>query len=142
MERLTIRTVAGTSNLNYPKNCYFPDGRKDNIAISAFRQRAIDRLAAYEDAEEQGLWVRLPCKVGDKAFVLESEDEDGGEEKIFEGEVISFSLADGQAYATIGNMEEDCWFSEVARPLLDIGIDWFLSRTEVDKLFEEANRNG
>lgn len=27
---------------------------------------AIVRLAAYEDAEEQGLLVRLPCKVGDK----------------------------------------------------------------------------
>ena len=24
-----------------------------------------DRLAAYEDAEEQGLLVRLPCKVGE-----------------------------------------------------------------------------
>ena len=26
------------------------------------------RLAAYEDAEEQGLLVRLPCKVGDTVF--------------------------------------------------------------------------
>lgn len=26
---------------------------------------AADKLAAYEDAEEQGLLVRLPCKVGD-----------------------------------------------------------------------------
>ena len=27
-----------------------------------------DRLAAYEDAEEQGLLVILPCKVGDKVW--------------------------------------------------------------------------
>lgn len=28
----------------------------------------IDKLAAYEDAEEQGLLLRLPCKVGDKVY--------------------------------------------------------------------------
>ena len=29
---------------------------------------AIDKLAAYEDAEEQGRLVILPCKVGDTVF--------------------------------------------------------------------------
>ena len=29
-----------------------------------------DRLADYEDAEEQGLLLRLPCKVGDMAYVI------------------------------------------------------------------------
>lgn len=28
----------------------------------------LDRLAAYVDAEEQGLLVRLPCKVGDTVY--------------------------------------------------------------------------
>lgn len=31
---------------------------------------AIDKLAAYEDADEQGRLVRLPCKVGDKVYLL------------------------------------------------------------------------
>ena len=31
-------------------------------------QQAIDRLAEYEDMEEQGLLVRLPCKVGDRVY--------------------------------------------------------------------------
>ena len=31
---------------------------------------AIDKLAAYEDAEEQGRMVILPCKVGDAAYVI------------------------------------------------------------------------
>jgi len=30
----------------------------------------IDRLAAYEDAEEQGLLIRLPCNVGDTVYCL------------------------------------------------------------------------
>ena len=35
---------------------------------SGVSQSVLDRLAAYEDAEKQGLLVRLPCKVGDTVF--------------------------------------------------------------------------
>lgn len=31
---------------------------------------ASEKLCKYEDLEEQGLLLRLPCKVGDKVFVL------------------------------------------------------------------------
>lgn len=31
--------------------------------------RCCNKLAEYEDAEEQGLLVRLPCKVGDTVYV-------------------------------------------------------------------------
>lgn len=31
-------------------------------------RRIIERLTEYEDAEEQGLLLRLPCKVGDKYY--------------------------------------------------------------------------
>lgn len=31
-------------------------------------QSLINKLAAYEDAEEQGLLLRLPCKVGDTVY--------------------------------------------------------------------------
>ena len=34
----------------------------------------IDKLAAYEDAEEQGLLVRLPCKVGDVVYRIHTKD--------------------------------------------------------------------
>lgn len=49
MERLTKRTEAGVANLHYPQSCFYPDGTKDQVAVSAYRQKAIDRLAAYED---------------------------------------------------------------------------------------------
>lgn len=64
MNRLTKRTICGTANLAYPESCYFKSGAKDQVAVSAYRQQAIDRLAEYEDMEEQGLLVRLPCKIG------------------------------------------------------------------------------
>lgn len=39
--------------------------------MSAHQSRlAIAKLAAYEQAEEQGLLLRLPCKVGDKVYQI------------------------------------------------------------------------
>ena len=35
---------------------------------------ALERLAAYEDAEEQGLLLRLPCKVGDTIYEVSYEN--------------------------------------------------------------------
>lgn len=33
-----------------------------------------DKLAEYEDAEEQGRLIKLPCKVGDRVFVVERDE--------------------------------------------------------------------
>ena len=33
-------------------------------------QKAFDKLAEYEDLEEQGLLLRLPCKVGTKVYAI------------------------------------------------------------------------
>ena len=49
MERMTRRLVSGAADYDYPKDCFYNDGTSDRIAQSAFRQNAIERLAAYED---------------------------------------------------------------------------------------------
>lgn len=36
-------------------------------------QNAFDKLAAYEDAEEQGLLLRLPCPIGTKLYGFEMQ---------------------------------------------------------------------
>lgn len=57
--------------------------------------RADRKLGEYEDAEEQGLLLRLPCKVGDTAYYLHRvylENEDKWIYKIDEVEVYSFML--------------------------------------------------
>jgi len=61
MERLTYRGENGKPYVRadgYYQHC------RMNLDIVA------ERLAAYEDAEEQGLLVRLPCKVGDTMYYL------------------------------------------------------------------------
>lgn len=44
-------------------NSIFPKSDKE--------EQALKKLAAYEDAEEQGKLVILPCKVGDALFVTD-----------------------------------------------------------------------
>lgn len=55
MERLTVRNDCGEAE---------PLG-------NALSYQMIDKLCRYEDAEEQGLLVRLPCKVGDKLYEID-----------------------------------------------------------------------
>jgi len=55
MDRLTRKTKTG----NYTSaNC--------TVSIRA----VFDKMGAYEDAEEQGLLLRLPCKVGNTVYAL------------------------------------------------------------------------
>ena len=65
MKRLTKRNGDGYSlnHENCPKqgDCY---DSADCVAV------LVERLAAYEDAEEKGLLVRLPCKIGSTIYTL------------------------------------------------------------------------
>lgn len=61
-------------------------------------QKAINKLADYEDAEEQGLLLRLPCKVGDTLYVIRKLC-DGKETRVIEETVAkSFDLRTLQRY--------------------------------------------
>lgn len=57
MDRLTEYIGEGEYRVAKPKN-----------SIPACQQRCFEKLADYEDAEENGLLVRLPCKLGTKVF--------------------------------------------------------------------------
>lgn len=46
-----------------------------NELVSFLYGDAADRLATYEDAEEHGLLIRLPCKVGACAYYINPFDE-------------------------------------------------------------------
>lgn len=66
-------------------------------------QELINKLAAYEDAEEQGLLLRLPCKVGDTVYVDSTilpiedmecyEDIDNEIPKYFPARIVSLRFA-------------------------------------------------
>lgn len=73
MERLTERYKDPIANTVLIKEC----GDKlcknicDDIECDCSKcelEKALEKLATYEDLEEQGLLVRLPCKVGDTVY--------------------------------------------------------------------------
>ena len=72
MERLTYRDKKGEAHLHCYQMC--ADSHEDcNTAYEVDRcQRyvAFRKLADFEDAEEQGLLLWLPCKVGDTVYCI------------------------------------------------------------------------
>lgn len=72
MERLTYK--APDSEM-----VWFKDKERlfEPCEMSAHQSRlAIAKLAAYEDAEEQGLLLRLPCKVGSNIYRITDDGVD------------------------------------------------------------------
>lgn len=71
MERLTKRgykkqaLLIGTS-CSYGYMSYDCKLKEGNVLLKS----ALDKLADYEDLEEQGRLVKLPCKVGDNVWVI------------------------------------------------------------------------
>ena len=71
MDRLTERFENGQVGVaGCGKNCKYSYKYCENAEerCPVFNE-IYEKLAAYEDAEEQGLLLRLPCKVGDTVYV-------------------------------------------------------------------------
>lgn len=62
MERLTRRSANGTGVYATPSG--EPVKWEDN------RHNVLQKLTEYEDLEEQGRLIKLPCKVGDTVYVI------------------------------------------------------------------------
>lgn len=144
MERLTER--------------YIPNDEKNGISgIKAFESDdkmplvevlsgeylypAIEKLATYEDLEEQGLLVRLPCKVGDMVW-----DNDFGHPMSYEINAFSYGYCD--SYVEPNIEDEIIFYYENyngsitgAFPMSEIGKSVFLTRDEAEKKLEEM-KNG
>lgn len=132
MNRLTKRTTCGAANLAYPESCYFKSGAKDQVAVSAYRQQAIERLAEYEDMEEQGLLVRLPCKVGDTVWIKGDK---------FPAEIEEIRITDDGIYFAYveydrGYEETEVW-DNCEFVLSDIGKTVFRTLGEAEKALED-----
>lgn len=64
MERLT-------DNTDYcKKSCGYEMPEVNCVVFECYDRKIYNKLREYEDAEEQGLLLRLPCKVGDTVYVL------------------------------------------------------------------------
>ena len=106
--------------------------------LKPFADKILTKLAVYEDLEEQGLLVRLPCKVGDTVYRVNS----GAKQPIIPMTVseIHFLCCKNERavrFDAIGkeDMGESCYRLE------DIGRIVFLTHEEAEKKLEEM-QNG
>ena len=131
MERLTKRDF---SRITYNKRrSIMCSSYCDNCSQGAGNcktvKNMIKKLATYEDLEEQGLLVRLPCKVGDILFRINK----GARNPIIKMKVSRITII-SKSY-NIKAIEEDR--GEVLFSNDVIGIKVFPTREEAEKKLEE-----
>lgn len=118
-----------------------PDGESDVWVKQHDYISAARKLAEYEDLEEQGLLVRLSCKVGDTVW-----DNGFGYPESYEIKAFSYGYCDSYVEPGIGIEDEIIFYYENysgsitgAFPMSEIGKTVFLTREEAEKLEEIKN---
>lgn len=155
MERLTldnaikyIKEVARKNRINKEKNTIIIPNSfiSSNDCADKYGQVAkwLEELKSYKDAEEQGLLVRLPCKVGDMVW-----DNDFGYPESYEIKAFSYGYCDSYVEPGIGIEDEIIFYYESytrsitgAFPISEIGKTVFLTSEEAEKKLEEMRENG
>ena len=105
----------------------------------ACSQRKVwERLKHYEDLEEQGRLVELPCKVGDILYITEPRYYNGQMHKgVQRGEVYGFELDEERL--VWARLDDDTPHSGNAYPFADFGKTVFLTRPEAEAALKEAH---
>ena len=124
-----------------------PDGESDIWVKQHDYISAARKLCDYEDLEEQGLLVRLPCKVGDDVYIIPSPTVyrlniiNGYEKlnKICHQHVGTIVITAGHWYAT--SHEEYGVYNEKVLNDIAFGTTWFLTREEAAKKLEEMKND-
>lgn len=94
----------------------------------------INKLAEYEDAEEQGLLLRLPCKVGSELYVIRKLC-DGKETRVIENVIAnSFDLKALQRFVITSNGHR-LNFSNFGKTV-------FLTKEEAEQALEQMKAGG
>lgn len=96
--------------------------------LKPFADKILTKLADYEDLEEQGLFVRLPCKLNGTLYSVNYSNK-----TIAENTIIKISINDHvkRFYCIDDNLRERIFFSR------RIGENVFLTREEAEKKLEE-----
>ena len=180
MERLTlegaIKHEKEVAERNYRDTEYESTDSIDDDIKTIYRERAkeheqlanwLEELKSYKEAEEQGLLVRLPCKIGDIVYAdstilpIENmecyEDIDNKIPSYFQGRVVSFRFTqrnwvkiavkakwlyewiDDETGPESDYIEREKKFTI---PLSMIGKSVFLTCEEAEKKLEEMKKNG
>lgn len=134
MERLTERYVPNDEKNGISGIKVFESENKIplvKVLSGEYLYTAIEKLATYEDLEEQGLLVRLPCKVGDTVYVVLSVY---CKSKYAEAHVRDYTYFTSCGFCVVVTSTK---FDKQSIPFSEFGKTVFLTREEVEKNLEE-----
>lgn len=141
-ENTKLETSDENANEVYKNTCILYANQEEQLA------EWLEELKSYKDLEEQGLLMRLPCKVGDTVWVVTSpinvfdyDKYDGDAEyEVYESFLSSVSYyASGEQfriYAKVTNSFIAAYFREC-----DFGESIFFTREEAEKKLEEIQND-
>ena len=121
MERLTVKWTDKVYDALDPVDILDNDYSKTNY------NKLLTKLGEYEDLEEQGLLLRLPCKVGDTVYVIVGKN---------------ISVQKIQRATIDSEMKIEFCTKRRGFALFDIGKTVFLTKSEAEaKLKELRGKN-
>lgn len=146
MERLTDKIGNTYCVKSCGSNCKygFQYCRKEDLENCQTISDVIDKLAEYEDLEEQGRLIKLPCKVGDTVYVVTSpfnvfddiEYDENMKDEVYESYVSSTTFYKSgeqyRIYAKATNRFIGAYFREC-----DFGKTVFLTKSEAEAKLKE-----
>ena len=130
MERLTDKNIVG--KYFYPKCFEKCDGlgassKCDNCEIMT---SVCEKLGKYEDLEEQGRLVKLPCKIGTEVYDITWWDD--VQEKV---------VVKGKAYYRTVHKHKITKLPFTYSDIDDFGKTVFLSKSEAEQKLKEMERD-
>lgn len=139
-DHVTGKEAVGCPYYQDTYGCCFEEGESYWLKDAA---ELLEELKSYKEAEEQGLLVRLPCKVGDTVW-----DNDFGYPESYEIKAFSYGYCDSYVEPGVGIEDEIIFYYENsigsitgAFPMSEIGKTIFLTREAAEKKLEEMKKN-
>ena len=117
----------------------FSDWHIPSIASFYKTKMALEELKSYREAEEQGLLLRLPCKVGDTVWYIDNYG-------LFEPTITRGIVYGYLWYRTCGFALDVVWDKPIMEhfsyrrkemPFSSIGKDVFLTKEEAERKLQE-----
>ena len=137
MERLTVKWA------DKVYDTFDPVGIEDNEYSKANYNKILTKLGEYEDLEEQGRLIKLPCKIGDDVYFVPSQvnyklnilNRHSENNKVYHQKVEDFVLTrhgwylecDQDVKYGTGHILTDRFFNET----------WFLTKSEAEAKLKE-----
>ena len=150
MERLTERYVPNDEKKGIAGIKVFESEDKIplvKVLSGEYLYPAIEKLADYEDLEEQGLLVRLPVKIGDDIYKIPSKAN--YDLNVLNGYKANNRVYHQKAYSIV--FSQSGWFVQCDKDSIhapnvicvdvEYGKTWFLTREEAEKKLEEIQND-